>query len=321
MKKVRIALAAVSVTVLLASCSMVSDPKLAAYEGLTPTCEKYVGGSEIDSVKVDAPEGKVPTVSFVTTDETNKTESNLAKIKNTQTKVVREGSGPMFTGDQLVTLEYAVYSSTSGKLLGSSSFDGTNPASQVFDSKNSKVYCQAMSGTKEGSVLAIATPKNDQDPEGSLYIFELKRVYLPKANGPVLAPVSGLPQVVRDPKSGRPGLVAPSFDKPTDFKSAVVIEGKGEVVSAGDSVTVHYSGWMWLDNLGGTFESSWDSQPATFSLNQTISGFAKALDGVKVGSQVVAVMPPDFAYGPGGNGTIPGNTTLVFVIDVLGINK
>lgn len=300
---------------------MAADPKLAAFEGIKPTCEKYVGGAEIDSVKVDAPEGKVPTASFVLSDPANNIESNLAKIKNTQTKVIREGSGPLFTGDQLVTLEYAVYSSTTGLLRGASKFDGTDAATQVFDSSSSKIYCQAISGVREGSLVVLATPANEEDPEGSLYIFEVKKVFLPRANGAVMAPVSGLPQVVRDPKTGRPGLVAPSFAKPTEFKRAVVIEGKGEEVTAGDTVTVHYSGWMWLDKLGGTFESSWDSQPATFSLNQTIAGFAKALDGVKVGSQVIAVMPPDLAYGESGNGRIPADTTLLFVIDVLGINK
>ncbi|NBW72919.1 MAG: hypothetical protein EBR26_00695 [Microbacteriaceae bacterium] len=321
MKKIQSLIVALIATALLSSCSMAADPKLAAFEGIKPTCEKYVGGAEIDSVKVDAPEGKVPTASFVLSDPANNIESNLAKIKNTQTKVIREGSGPLFTGDQLVTLEYAVYSSTTGLLRGASKFDGTDAATQVFDSSSSKIYCQAISGVREGSLVVLATPANEEDPEGSLYIFEIKKVYLPRANGAVMAPVSGLPQVVRDPKTGRPGLVAPSFAKPTEFKRAVVIEGKGEEVTAGDTVTVHYSGWMWLDKLGGTFESSWDSQPATFSLNQTIAGFAKALDGVKVGSQVIAVMPPDLAYGESGNGRIPADTTLLFVIDVLGINK
>jgi peptidylprolyl isomerase len=47
----------------------------------------------------------------------------------------------------------------------------------------------------------------------------------------------------------------------------------------------------------------------------------KALEGITVGSQVIAVMPPDVAYGSAGQGSIPGNATLIFVIDVLGMNK
>lgn len=321
MKHVRLFAVLVALAAILTGCTA-ADPKVAAFEGITPACEKYVGGAEIDQVKVTAEAGKIPTVDFITTDPEKNIESNLAKIKSAQTKVYREGTGPMFTGDQMVLAEYAVFSSTTGALLGNSQFNGTDPVAEIFDKANSPVYCNAMSGIREGSLFAFATPARDEDPEGRLLVLEFKKVYLPHANGPVQAPVSGLPQVVRVPETGRPGLVQPTFDKPKEFKRAVVIEGKGETVKLGDSVTVHYSGWMWPDKLGGTFESSWDSRPATFTLlkGQLISGFVKALDGVKVGSQVIAVMPPEDGYGESGNGTIPANTTLLFVIDVLGVN-
>ncbi len=322
MKPIRQLAVVASLVLVLSGCSA-ADPKLAPFEGITPACEKYVGGEQINQVKVTAEKNQVPTVDFVTADPENNIESNLAKIKTAQTKVYREGTGPMFTGDQLVVAEYAVFSSTTGQLLGNSKFDGTDPVVEIFDKANSPVYCSAMSGIREGSLFAFATPPQPDDPEGRLLVLEFKRVYLPHANGSVQAPVSGLPQVVRVPDSGRPGLVQPTFAKPAEFKRAVVIEGSGETVELGDSVTVHYSGWMWLDKLGGTFESSWDSRPATFTLlkGQLISGFVKALDGVKVGSQVIAVMPPEDAYGESGNGTIPANTTLLFVIDVLGVDK
>jgi peptidylprolyl isomerase len=44
----------------------------------------------------------------------------------------------------------------------------------------------------------------------------------------------------------------------------------------------------------------------------------QALDGVKVGSQVIAVIPPDLGYGDVDQGSIPAGSTLIFVIDVLG---
>ena len=322
MKSVRQIAVVISLLAVLTGCAS-ADPKLAAFDGITPACEKYVGGAEIDQVKVTAEKGKIPTVDFITADPANNVESNLAKIKTAQTKVYRDGTGPMFTGDQLVIAEYAVFSSTTGQVLGNSQFNGTDPVTEIFDKANSPVYCSAMSGIREGSLFAFATPAQADDPEGRLLVLEFKKVFLPHANGAVQAPVSGLPQVVRVPETGRPGLVQPTFDKPSEFKRAVVIEGKGETVKLGDSVTVHYSGWMWLDKLGGTFESSWDSRPATFTLlkGQLISGFVKAIDGVKVGSQVIAVMPPADAYGESGNGTIPANTTLLFVFDVLGVNN
>jgi peptidylprolyl isomerase len=109
-----------------------------------------------------------------------------------------------------------------------------------------------------------------------------------------------------------------------------LISGKGELAKIGDSLTVHYTGWVWNDDIGDPFDSSWiqrDAQtpvsPATFTLSEDdlIPGFVKALDGIAVGSQVIAILPPDVAYGAAGQGSIPGNATLIFVIDVLGINK
>jgi peptidylprolyl isomerase len=318
--KTKFTIALTAAALLLSGCSA-NGTDVAAFDGVKQTCDKFVGGSAIDSVKVTLADKAIPKVDFVTADAKAGVKSALAGIKSTQSKIIREGSGPAFTGDELTILEYAVFNATTGALLGSSQWNGTDVAAQVFDKTNSGVYCKAISGAKEGSVIAFATPPIEDDPQGSLYVFEIKKVYLPRANGAVLAPASGLPQVVRDPKTGRPGLVQPTFSKPTEFKRAITIEGKGAIVAATDSVTVHYSGWVWSDRLGGTFESSWDSQPATFSLNQTITGFGKALEGVRVGSQVIAVMPPDDAYGADGNGTIAPNSTLLFVIDVLGINK
>jgi peptidylprolyl isomerase len=63
--------------------------------------------------------------------------------------------------------------------------------------------------------------------------------------------------------------------------------------------------------------------PATFTANNEglIEGFATALIGQKVGSQVIAVIPPDLAYGSAGTQSVPAGATLVFVFDVLGIQK
>jgi len=322
--KLKAILISVSLVAVLAGCTSAATPTLRAFEGLTPACESYKGGPEIDAVKVTTGDKKVPTIDIVTQQAGSAIKAPLANIKATQTKVLKEGNGPAFTGNELVTVEYAVFSSTTGKLLGSSQFNGTDPATQVFDSTNSLIYCNALSGVKEGSLVIFATPTSQDDPEGSLFVIELKKVNLPHANGDVQAPEAGLPAVVRAPKTGQPGLIQPSFSAPAEFKKAVLIQGKGETVKMGDTVTVHYSGWIWGANFGSPFDSSWNAgKPATFNLatGGLISGFIKALDGATVGSQIIASMPPADGYGETGNGTIPGNSTLVFVIDVLGIDK
>ena len=79
---------------------------VAAFDGIQPTCDKYVGGSAIDSVKVTLNKDEIPKVEFVTADANAGVKSSLEGIKATQTKVIREGNGPTFTGDQLTILEY-----------------------------------------------------------------------------------------------------------------------------------------------------------------------------------------------------------------------
>ena len=322
--KLRITLVAAALVASLSSCSMMTSSEVRAFDGITPACETFKGGAEIDSVKVTDEKGKVPTVDFLTATVGSTIKSQLSKIKSTQTKVIREGSGPKFTGDQLVIIEYAVFSANSGTLQGSSKFDGTDAASQVFNSKNSKVYCDALSGVKQGSLVAFAVPASESDPEGSLFVIDLKKVYLPHAVGYAKAPEAGLPSVVLTPKTGQPGIIAPNFAAPKEFKRSILIEGRGEEVKVGDSVTVHYVGWIWATPVGSPFDSSWTSgTPATFTLAETnlIPGFVKALTGVKVGSQVVAAFPSKDGYGDAGNSSIPGKASLIFVIDVLGINK
>lgn len=315
-----IAVAAASV-LLLAGCASSND----TFSGITPSCEAFKGGSEIDQVKVTGAEGKVPTVEFPTKGDGT---SQLSLIKTSQTKVVKEGSGPAFTGDQLVSFEYVIVNSANGEVLASTKFDGTDAASQVFDSSTTKIFCDALTGVKEGSLVVFANPKSEADPNGTTYVLQLKKVYLPHANGAIRPLPTGLPSVVRAPKTGQPGLVAPSFSAPKDFQKATLIKGAGEVVKTGDSITVHYVGWVWGSEIGAAFDSSWDSGngPATFTLKSgdggLIPGFVKALEGETVGSQVIASMPAADGYGADGNGgSIPGGATLLFVVDILGVNK
>ena len=320
-----IALTAASV-LLLAGCASNSNPANKAFEGITPTCEHFKGGPEIDQVKVTATEGKVPTVTFPTKADGT---SELAKITAAQTKVIKEGSGPMFTGNQLVTIEYVVLNSATGVVLANSKFDGSDAASQLFGSTSTKIFCDDLTGVREGSLVAFANPHFEQEVNGTLYVLLLKRIYLPHANGEVQGLPSGLPSVVRDPKTGQPGLVKPNFSAPKELQKAVLIKGRGEIVTAGDSVTVHYVGWVWGSEISSTpFDSSWDSGngPATFTLKTgpggVIKGFVDGIVGETVGSQIIVSIPPADGYGEQGNGSsIPANSTLLFVIDILGINK
>lgn len=105
------------------------------------------------------------------------------------------------------------------------------------------------------------------------------------------------------------------------MKIEIVKEGSGEGAKSGDAVTVNYVGTL---QNGIKFDSSIDrSTPLSFTLgkNKVIEGWELGILGMKVGEKRKLTIPPELAYGQGGAGNaIPPNATLVFEVDMLGIN-
>ncbi len=96
----------------------------------------------------------------------------------------------------------------------------------------------------------------------------------------------------------------------------VLREGDGDSPEAGQQVQVHYRGTL-ID--GTEFDSSYGGDPATFSVEGVIPGFAEAIMLMKVGGHLRAFLPADLAYGdsltgPGGPGQV-----LIFEIELLGV--
>lgn len=93
--------------------------------------------------------------------------------------------------------------------------------------------------------------------------------------------------------------------------------GTGESPDPTDTVTVHYAG-TFID--GSTFDSSYDrGTPATFPLTGLIPAWGMAIPEMRVGEIIELAAPASLAYGPRGRGPIPGGATLVFKVELLGI--
>jgi peptidylprolyl isomerase len=319
LSKVTALIAAAALTFSLSACAATSD---ASFAGLASTCDPFVGGTGVDKINVSGSAGAVPTVKFDLPLTSDKIE----------TKVITEGDGPAFIGDQFVELEFMAINGSTGETLQATKFNGTDFSAQVIASGSYPDFCHAISGAKQGSRLAVLFPAafahNSEGNEESglakndsvVYVIEVRRVYLPYAVGEAQSEQSGFPSVVRA-ENGTPGITQLKSDAPAEFKMATLIKGAGDTVTQGDTVTLHYSGFVWG---GEKFDSSWDrGQPAQFELaaGQLIEGFIKALDGQTVGSQVIAVIPPSEGYGEQEQGSIPANSTLIFVIDILGTTK
>jgi len=111
--------------------------------------------------------------------------------------------------------------------------------------------------------------------------------------------------------------------QPVQLAAEILQEGTGDVqVKAGDSITVHYTGWL-AD--GTKFDSSVDrGQPFTVTagVGQVISGWDQGVLGMKVGEKRKLTIPANLAYGEAGLGeVIPPNADLVFEVELLSINS
>jgi FKBP-type peptidyl-prolyl cis-trans isomerase len=96
--------------------------------------------------------------------------------------------------------------------------------------------------------------------------------------------------------------------------------GTGIEAQAGQSVTVHYTGWLYVnDGPGKKFDSSQGGNPFTFRLGagEVIRGWDDGLVGMKVGGVRTLIIPPEAGYGADGDGPIPPNSWLLFEVELL----
>ena len=134
--------------------------------------------------------------------------------------------------------------------------------------------------------------------------------------------VAGCSKPVDEPTSDfKPSQGAPQPPAPTKLESEDLKAGSGRAAATGDTVHVQYTGTL-MD--GTKFDSSYDhgGDPFKFTIGkgEVIKGWDQGVVGMKVGESRRLIIPPGLAYGDGGaGGVIPPGATLVFDVELVGI--
>jgi peptidylprolyl isomerase len=155
-------------------------------------------------------------------------------------------------------------------------------------------------------------------------------VQAPSGGATTAAPVTPTPTTttattaVKPPPqlSKEPVVTVPKTPPPSKLVTKDLITGTGKAATAGSTVTVNYVGVNY--KTGKQFDASWNRhQPFTTSLSggQVIPGWVQGIPGMKVGGRRELIIPPKLGYGSKGAGSsIPPNSTLVFVVDLLSVS-
>ena len=307
-------------TLVLASCgddgkdTKSSSDKSSASSSPTPTtdangCGTFSSGKTSDGVKVTGDFGKKQTATF----------STPLKATGLERTVVDEGTGAKTKAGETLDVLVSVYLGKDGKALGSQPVSLTVGDAQMIPAFTAGIDCVPI-----GSRVVVAAPAKDMyGEEGNAQLGITAEDSLVIVTDVIGEKKQLVPEAWKKdaPKvtfaaDGTPTLKLPGTKPPADLLLKVLKPGDGDVVKAGDTVTLDYQGTSW--DTGKIFDQSYGKQPASFATDQVVEGFGAALVGQKVGTRLVVSIPPKYAYGEEGSGSELAGQTLVFVIEIKG---
>lgn len=231
-------------------------------------------------------------------------------------RVVTEGTGADSGEDGKVWIRSVIYDGSTGEEFPQSSGSWNVPEEiDLSSAPAGHPLLTALGNKKVGTQSLYAGPF---EPGDGTTVTALSALEIVEAPAP-LTREDGMPTATFD-ESGAPSItIQPGFAGPEELITEVLTEGGGAVVESGQNVTVNYSGW--LQTTGAKFDSSWDRgapfEVTPIGAGKVIAGWDQAVVGQRVGSTLLLVIPPDLAYGANGSGSIPGNASLIFVVEII----
>jgi peptidylprolyl isomerase len=288
------------------------------------------GGEGIEGVDVSGDFGKEPTVEVEAPIEVSETESEV--LQEGDGAVVAEGTAE----EALVHL--SLTNATSGKFIGSTYQDEAPMKMTVAEGQMFPGVLDAIVGQPSGSrFVVVATPEDAYGPQGNpqldlkaddnvVFVVDVLSTHPDEVlDGPEGEPVEDLPKDLPTVEEKDGAVTGLSFDDapkdpPKELEVVTLIEGEGPPARDDSFVTFDYYGEVW----GGKepFDQSYDREPVAFpvGVGGLIPAWDEKIPGVKQGSRVMIIAPPETAYGDQDRPGIPANSTLVFIVDVLGVD-
>jgi len=304
---------ATGLVISLAACSSTPADQLAA-------CTPSVSEGSISKL-VEATGASEPTVNFPTPLIATSTQRSFETV----------GEGRILKPGDIAEIQYSQLSGSDASPVATSWDTG----SLLYPVGSKDFIADLLACTPIGSRIVATVPVSSYAAEGAeipegataVFVIDVLDGFAGKADGTVHLQQNGFPAVVTAP-NGQPGFQIPKTDAPTEFLTEQLQTGHGDTVEEGDDVVVQMAGIQWTTNT--ILTSTWETSPLRTSASASdtvdtdngifLPGTVKQkLVGKTVGSQLLFVVPAK--YGFEGGGGIAADETLVYVVDILAIQK
>lgn len=308
-------LALTSLAALILSACAVTPPTLDPEPTPEPDASACAApGSASDAVAVSGNLGASPVI----------TADGPFTVDRVERTVLLEGGGEAATPGDLVEVAVTMVNATSGdRSPGTATARVLLEEGALLPGLLATILCTPAGGRVVGVVPAEQAYGSTGQPELGIgpdddvvLVVDVLAILPTQAAGEPVALPEGFPALdVAVDATGRPTVGIPAADPPAVTTSAVLLEGAGPVVGAGDEFLVQFQAVNW--RTGEVFDETWGDAPR--SLLTILPGVDAAILGRTVGSRVVVVVAPADGFGSAGSPSsgVTGTDTVVYVVDIL----
>lgn len=311
-------LASIALAGSLAACGSSSSSSSSSSNSSQSTAKSGIPALDGITLSSTAKSGE-PSITF----------SHPKKISAFSATLLRSGKGTKVTTGQRLCFNSSAWNARTGSKVSSTWKSGHQDCSVTLNGNIQASMRTLLTGSRIGSIWAFGLPGSSTGSTSSTvnnddaYIMVMKletaRTDPTRANGTKVNNIpSNLPRVSLA-ANGEPSINMNGYKSNGKLVAQTLLQGHGATVTSSNTLLVQYSGWL-LSN-GKQFDSSWkrgkNGEPIEFQLSGVVKGWQQGLQGQKVGSQVLLIVPPSLGYGSTAQKGIPANSTLVFVVDIL----